>query len=125
MINRQSDQSHEKGESRMQKVNSIEEFDKLVDSGETFFMLKHSTTCPISAAGYDEFAKFEQKSNDQLYYLTVQDSRDLSNHIAEKFHVKHESPQAILFVNSDVAWHASHFKITAKSLSAAKEENVK
>lgn len=109
----------------MQKINSIEEFDKLVDAGETFFMLKHSTTCPISAAGYDEFAKFEKNSSDQLYYLTVQDSRDLSNHIAEKFHVKHESPQAILFVNSDVAWHASHFKITAKSMAAAKEENVK
>lgn len=109
----------------MQKIDSIEQFDKLVDSGETFFMLKHSTTCPISAAGHDEFAKFGQNENESLYYLTVQDSRELSNHIAEKFHVKHESPQAILFVNSDVAWHASHFKITAKSLAAAKEENVK
>ena len=88
-------------------------------------MLKHSTTCPISSAGYDEFAKFENNGNDHLYYLTVQDSRDLSNHIAEKFHVKHESPQAILFVNSDVVWHASHFKITTKSLASAKEENVK
>ncbi|WP_079510092.1 bacillithiol system redox-active protein YtxJ [Mesobacillus jeotgali] len=109
----------------MQKIDSIQEFDKLVDSGETFFFLKHSTTCPISGAGYDEFAKFDQNGTDQLYYLTVQDSRELSNYIAEKFHVKHESPQAILFVNSDVAWHASHFKITSKSLAAAKEENVK
>jgi bacillithiol system protein YtxJ len=109
----------------MKKIDSVEQFDTLVDSGETFFMLKHSTTCPISSAGYDEFAKFENAGNDNLYYLTVQDSRDLSNHIAEKFHVKHESPQAILFVNSDVAWHASHFKITAKSLAGAKEENVK
>lgn len=109
----------------MQKISSIEEFEKLIDSGETFFLLKHSNTCPISAAGYEEFAKYEQNSNDSLYYLIVQDSRELSNHIAEKFHVKHESPQAILFKNSNVAWHASHYKITAKALSEAKNENVK
>lgn len=109
----------------MQKIDSIEQFDQLVDSGETFFFLKHSTTCPISQAGYDEFAKFDSNGNDQLYFLTVQDSRELSNHIAEKFHVKHESPQAFLFVNSDVAWHASHFKITAKGMAAAKEESVR
>lgn len=109
----------------MRKIDSIEQFDQLIDSGETFFFLKHSTTCPISQAGYDEFAKYESNGNDKLYFLTVQDSRDLSNHIAEKFHVKHESPQAILFVNSDVAWHASHFKITAKSMAAAREESSK
>lgn len=109
----------------MQKVDSIQNFDQLVDSGETFFLLKHSTTCPISQAGYDEFSKFENSSVDQCYFLTVQDSRDLSNHIAEKFHIKHESPQAIMFVNSDVVWHASHFKITSRSLEAAKEENSK
>lgn len=108
----------------MQKIDSVEQFDQLVDSGETFFMLKHSTTCPISQAGYDEYVKFEKKGNDNLYFLTVQDSRDLSNHIAEKFHIKHESPQAILFVNSDVSWHASHFKITAKAMTSAKEENI-
>lgn len=109
----------------MQKIDTIEQFDQLVESGETFFMLKHSTTCPISQAGYDEFAKFEKNASGNLYFLTVQDSRDLSNHIAEKFHIKHESPQAILFVHSNVAWHASHFKITAKGMAAAKEESAK
>jgi bacillithiol system protein YtxJ len=108
----------------MQKIESIEQFDQLVESGDTFFMLKHSTTCPISQAGYDEATKFEKNGQDSCYYLTVQDSRELSNHIAEKFHIKHESPQAILFVNSDVAWHASHFKITSRSMAAAKEENA-
>ena len=90
----------------MQNITAIDKFDQLVDSGETFFILKHSNTCPISQAGYDEFAKFEKNGNDNCYYLIVQESRELSNHIAEKFHIKHESPQAILFVNSDVVWHA-------------------
>lgn len=109
----------------MQNIDGIDKFDQLVDSGETFFILKHSNTCPISQAGYDEFAKFEKSGSANCYFLTVQESRELSTHIAEKFHIKHESPQAILFVNSDVAWHASHFKITAKSMAAAKDENVK
>lgn len=108
----------------MIKIDSTNQFDQLVDSGAPFFLLKHSTTCPISQAGYNEFEKFEKNGNENCYILIVQDSRDVSNYIAEKFHIKHESPQAILFVNSNVAWHASHFKITAKTMEAVKLENV-
>lgn len=107
----------------MKKIDSTDQFDQLVENEASFFLLKHSTTCPISQAGYNEFDKFAQ-NNENCYVLIVQDSRDVSNYIAEKFHVKHESPQAILFVNSNVAWHASHFKITAKGLETAKLENI-
>ena len=108
----------------MKKIDSINQFDQLVESEASFFLLKHSTTCPISQAGYNEFDKFEKNGNENCYILIIQESRDVSNYIAEKFHIKHESPQAILFVNSNVAWHASHFKITAKAMEASKLENI-
>ncbi|UII55211.1 bacillithiol system redox-active protein YtxJ [Cytobacillus spongiae] len=107
----------------MKKIDSIEQFQDILEKGHPFFLLKHSLTCPISQSGYEEYESFfEERSDIEGYYLAVQDARPLSNHVAEKFHVKHESPQAILFANKDVAWHASHWKITVNSLTSAMEE---
>jgi bacillithiol system protein YtxJ len=111
------------GVKEMKKIESIEEFNKLAEGVDPFFFVKHSLTCPISQAAFTEFEQFAGGSDVPCYYLAVQEAKPLSNHIAENYHVKHESPQAILFKNSDVAWHASHWKITKKSLASALEEN--
>lgn len=106
------------------KIESVEQFEQILKEQKSFYILKHSLTCPISQAAYEEFESYDQENpNFPQYFLAVQDSRPLSNHIAEKFHIKHESPQAILFNNHDVAWHASHWKITFDSLTKAREEN--
>lgn len=107
----------------MEKIESVEEFDKLTESENPFFFMKHSLTCPVSQAAFDEYEKYAGNSEVSCYYLAVQEARPLSNHIEETFHVKHESPQAILFTKANVAWHASHWKITKKSLATALEEN--
>jgi bacillithiol system protein YtxJ len=107
----------------MKKIETIAEFDKLVEGGETFYIVKHSLTCPISKAAFEEYNKFDENSSVPCYYLAVQEAKELSNHIAEHFHVKHESPQAILFDKSNVSWHDSHWKITEKSLNEALTEN--
>lgn len=109
----------------MKTFNGSEDFDQLVLTGEKLLVLKHSSTCPISQAAYEEYEKFvSENENLHTYYLVVQEERTLSNHIAEKFHIKHESPQVILFKNADVAWHASHWKITFDSLTNAVAENA-
>lgn len=108
----------------MKKFDSNEAFDQAVKSEEQLLLLKHSSTCPVSGAAYEEYESFANEHKDlNIYYLVVQEDRPLSNHIAETFHIKHESPQAILFKNGDVAWHASHWKITYDSLEKALEEN--
>lgn len=108
----------------MKKIDSIEEFDQLAEGGGSFFLVKHSLTCPISLAAFEEYNKFTGSTDVPCYYLAVQDSRPLSNHIAEKLNIKHESPQAILFSNSKPVWNASHWKITTKSLEEALSENL-
>jgi len=114
----------ENGGIMMNKIESVEQFEQILKQQQSFYILKHSLTCPISQAAYEEFESYFQENADfPQYYLAVQDSRPLSNHIAEKFHIKHESPQVILFLNEDVAWHASHWKITFDSLTKAREEN--
>lgn len=106
----------------MQQITSKEQLDSLVDGGD-LLLLKHSNTCPISQEAYEEYEQFTSNNSLPSYYLVVQESRELSNYVAEKFHIKHESPQAIFFSKGDVAWHASHFKITAKALEQAVQEN--
>ena len=102
----------------MEKITTVEQFDQILQEKDHFLFLKHSITCPISQAGYDEFAKFaaEHPSIDS-YFLHVQEARTLSNDIAERFGIKHESPQAFVIKNQEVVWHASHWNITSKAMN--------
>ncbi|MDR4948900.1 bacillithiol system redox-active protein YtxJ [Neobacillus cucumis] len=108
----------------LEKIDTVEQFDELVKNNSKFFLLKHSLTCPISQAAYKEYEKFAGINQDiPTYYLAVQDSRPLSNEIAERFEIKHESPQAILFSEGKPLWNASHWKITNRSLTDVKQAN--
>ncbi|WP_096189764.1 bacillithiol system redox-active protein YtxJ [Evansella halocellulosilytica] len=104
----------------IKKIDTIEQFNEIYNSTTAFFLLKNSTTCPISGEGYNEVEKFANEHEDlPVFFLNVQESRDLSNDIAEKFGVKHESPQALLFDDGDVIWHDSHWNVTKKNLMNA------
>ncbi|MEH7331522.1 bacillithiol system redox-active protein YtxJ [Neobacillus drentensis] len=108
----------------LEKIDTVEQFEDLLQKESKFYLLKHSLTCPISHAAYKEYEKYaDENHNIPTYFLAVQDSRPLSNDIAEKFQIKHESPQAILFSNGEPKWNASHWKITNRSLANAMNEN--
>lgn len=108
----------------LERLSSESDFELALKNDEKVLVFKHSATCPVSQTAYEEYEAFI-KANESFktYYLVVQEDRPLSNHIAETFHVKHESPQALLFKNGDVIWHDSHWRITADSLKAAIAEN--
>jgi bacillithiol system protein YtxJ len=104
----------------LEKIDSIEQFEEIVQKENKFYLLKHSLTCPISHAAYKEYEKYANENHlVPTYYLAVQDSRPLSNEIAERFDIKHESPQAILFTDGQASWNASHWKITNRALATA------
>lgn len=100
----------------VEKITSYDEFQKLLEEKERFMFLKNSTTCPISAEAFRVFKKAADELHAIWYYLNVQESRELSNKIAEQFQIKHESPQAFLFENGEVKWHDSHWNITLETL---------
>ena len=105
-------------------IATIEEFEELFNKHDEFLFMKNSLTCPISQAAYEEYETFTKEHQEvPAYFLTVQDARPLSNHIAEKYEIKHESPQAILFSANQPVWNASHWKITAKSLAETLQLN--
>ncbi|WP_419150964.1 bacillithiol system redox-active protein YtxJ [Aeribacillus alveayuensis] len=99
------------------KIDTIEQFQDLIEKHNKFVIFKNSVTCPISAAAFSQFDEFTNGHPEiAAYYLNVQESRSLSNYIAETYHIKHESPQVLLFENENVRWHTSHWEITKEAL---------
>jgi bacillithiol system protein YtxJ len=100
-------------------LHSIEELNQFVLQPGKGLLFKHSTTCPISAKAHDEFQSFMKESDISAAIVHVIEDRPVSNHIAEKFEIKHESPQIFLVENGVVKWHTSHWKITQSSIKEA------
>lgn len=100
----------------MQEIMTNEQLDHAL-SQKKAILFKHSLTCPISAHAYQEMQEFTAAHKDAPFYIIkIQDARQVSNTIAERTGVKHESPQVIVLEKGKPVWHASHFDITAAEL---------
>jgi bacillithiol system protein YtxJ len=96
----------------------------LSDSHERPLVLfKHSYSCGVSAEALDELRTHieEATSGRAVRYamVTVQTHRELSNRIAERLGVRHETPQAILVCDGRAVWTASHFRVNSAELQKA------
>ncbi len=113
--------------SDLSRVESVTEIEELITrSQQTPVMLfKHSLTCPISSAAlrqYQDFLDDRPEGDAAVYALVeIQKARDVSDEIARRTGVRHESPQALLLRGGEVTWHASHWSIKADALASAVE----
>jgi bacillithiol system protein YtxJ len=57
-------------------------------------------------------------NSSSIFLVDLIKYRDLSNHIANRLNIKHESPQAFLIKNGMVVWSASHNAISVKALES-------
>lgn len=80
-------------------------------------IFKHSTRCSISRFALKQFEN-EYNLEDQvdLYFLDLLNFREVSNEIANRFQVVHQSPQLILIKNGVAVYDASHSDIQANEL---------
>ena len=82
-------------------------------NGRPQVIFKHSNTCGISRMVLNMFeGSYDMDLDIDLYFLTIQNHRDISNRIAEKFDVLHESPQLLVIKNGEVTFHTSHGAIS-------------
>jgi bacillithiol system protein YtxJ len=97
------------------KIDSNEKLDELFQKSHEnpVVLFKHSVTCPISAAVYREVAALEADVN----LVVVQTARGVSNEIAQRTGIRHESPQAIVLKDGKPVYHASHYDVTAEDLN--------
>lgn len=101
-------------------LGKIEQLNEVVEQSKTkpVAIFKHSTRCGISRGVLKLLEKNYILTDDQLklYYLDLLENRDISNEIAARFNVQHESPQMIVIKNGAVVHHDSHHSIEASHL---------
>lgn len=80
-------------------------------------IFKHSTRCSVSRMALRQFEnEFDLSDKVTLYFLDLLNHRDISNEIATRFGVEHQSPQLILINNGKAVYDASHSSIDVESL---------
>ena len=102
-------------------LTSLEQLETIETESNTASVLifKDSTRCGISKMVIKQFEKLFTEENQHLkvYYLDLLNYRDISNGIAAKFQVMHQSPQLIIVRNGSAVHHASHNDITQVNLT--------
>lgn len=105
--------------SKWKSLTSIEQLDGiLANSHSPAVIFKHSTRCSISTMALNRLQKLEDDfySRADFYYLDLIAHRDVSNAIAEKLHVYHESPQVLWIDKGECTYDASHMEINCAEL---------
>lgn len=81
---------------------------------EPVLIYKHSTRCNISRSAFD---RLERKwdataiGGMKRYFLDLIANRELSNEIAHRFEVEHQSPQVLVILNGKSILDLSHYEI--------------
>lgn len=103
-------------------VRSIDEVDRIIKASYKTpqVIFKHSSRCFISSMVKSRFENDWQYSNDEFIpnFLDIFSHRDVSNYIAEKFSVHHESPQIILVNRGEAIFDESHQQIYSAELKS-------
>jgi bacillithiol system protein YtxJ len=102
-------------------LSSLTQLEGIIEESktQTVVIFKHSTRCGISSM---TLRRFEgdynvQSTNVALYFLDLIKFRDVSNEVASKFGVMHESPQLLVVKNGQVIHDSSHYEINAQTVS--------
>ena len=93
------------------QLESMDQLDAIAENSKnkTQVVYKHSSTCGISRMVLNMFSEgYDTDLDIDLYFLTIQNHRDVSNAIENKFAVRHESPQLLMIKNNEVVFHTSH-----------------
>lgn len=102
-------------------LDSIKQLDAIDELSKTqpVVLFKHSTTCGISAG-----AKHRLEGDwdaipegTAFYYLDLLNHRDISNAIADRYAVRHESPQILVIRDGKSVYNTSHQRINGKVLA--------
>ena len=91
------------------KVDSLDSLDRLFTQSyeRPIVLLKHSVTCGISSGVY----RIVEAVAADVNVVVIQTHRELSNEIAVRTGVRHESPQALVIRDGRPVYHASHYDI--------------
>ena len=100
-------------------LTSLADLDALstASNEKPVLIFKHSTRCSISRMVLKQFEKdFSLEDSITPYFLDLLNHRDVSNEIADRFNVYHQSPQLLVIKEGKSIFDASHESIDASDL---------
>jgi len=105
-----------------ERLNSIKELEVLIEkSTETpQLIFKHSSRCSISSMAFNRLKSGLPAIG--LHIVDVISNREISNLVAQKFDITHQSPQILIIYNQACIFDTSHFNISSPIVS--KEINL-
>ena len=95
-------------------LESLGQLDEIKSRRGFSIIFKHSTRCSISMMVKKRFELDWDKLPDDInvYFLDLIQNREISNTIASKFLVPHESPQLLLIENGECVLDLSHSEVS-------------
>ena len=89
------------------------QLDEIVEKSNSKYqaIFKHSTRCGISSGVLRQFERQENTEEIDFYYLDLLSFRSISDEIASRFGVVHQSPQLIVLKDGVLVTQGSHYDI--------------
>ena len=107
-------------EAKFYTLNSINQLDEIdtISQEKPVVLFKHSTRCSISRFALKRFDAEFNYDEDKIdwYLLDLLNYRDISNEMARRYKVEHQSPQIIVVRNGKAVFSSTHDGIDAHDL---------
>lgn len=103
------------------ELTDLGQLNEIVDASfkQPILIFKHSTRCGVSRSVLKRFeSEFDLAEKITPYFLDLLEHRDISNEIASRFGVVHQSPQLIVIKSGNTVYDASHDSIDAHNLKS-------
>ncbi len=103
------------------QLNTVDQLGDIIEKSaqKPQIIFKHSTTCGISRMVLQMFGNDYDLNDEEadLYFLDLHAFREVSNEVAKKFQVLHQSPQLLVIKKGVVVAHESHGAISEINLN--------
>lgn len=114
-----SEEENQSSKIEWRQLTDLGQLNEIVDlsNEKAVLIFKHSTRCSISRFALKQFEnEFDLEEKITPYFLDLLNHRDVSNEVANRFEVFHQSPQIVLIRNGKAIFSTSHNDIDAKFL---------
>jgi len=114
-----SEEGNQSSKIEWRQLTDLGQLNEIIDlsNEKTVLIFKHSTRCSISRFALKQFEnEFDLEEKITPYFLDLLNHRDVSNEVANRFDVFHQSPQILLIKNGKAIFSTSHDDIDAKFL---------
>ena len=108
------------GWTRLERQEQFDEMEKISET-KPVLIFKHSTSCGISAMIFDRLKGGSDKLTAEVavFYLDLLSFRPISNEVAARYNILHQSPQVLLLKNGKVDYHKSHHSVSPEAILGA------